>query len=233
MGSLVKSIGQGIVVSSGTVFRFIPGVGNTPMPITGSNVPAVEHLIDLSTASVRFLRAHFGHVKDALGNDETSTLGSPLRVIIELVTAAVSQASINIDAVGNIESKSIFGENHVDGLAIRLGGTPAVQPVLKGTITNQLESAFLDAENALETAESAFQAQLLIYSAAMVTAAGLAAGPALPPQNQLAIAGMGAASSILVAAATAYMLAVSTYTAALAAYKGSLETKLSTKTFTS
>lgn len=134
-GLALNLFGLGTDINFGSVNRDIPGKGQTTIPGDLPTVPAIEAMINLAQAGIKFARFHIGHVKNALGIDEFGSWGSRIRAIVEVCTAGVPMGVLKMDELGNIEVKSTSGFVMLDGNpvgGVQLGGLGAVQSAVLG-----------------------------------------------------------------------------------------------------
>ena len=131
----------------GSVFRQVPGTGNTPFmalpPIDSTGTTgfsAVEAVFDLMYRQLRLVRLHLGHILTSVGVPEMSSVDvtKPLRAILETCFSGATICSIKMDEGGNIELNTTIGKVVIDSTvslaSILIGGLSASQSAVFGDL---------------------------------------------------------------------------------------------------
>lgn len=131
----------------GSVFRTIPGTGNTPMqalpPIDSSGTTgfaAVEVMFDLLYRQLRLVRMHLGHILNAAGVPEMGSIDvtKPLRALLEVCLGGATICSMKMDEGGNIEISTSLGKVVIDSSiplgSVLLGGASATESAVYGDL---------------------------------------------------------------------------------------------------
>lgn len=129
----------------GSVFRSIPGTGNTPMqalpPIDTTGTPgfaAVEVMFDLLYRQLRLARFHLGHILNSVGVPELSSLAKPIRALLEVCLSGATICSMKMDEGGNIEVSTTIGKVIINSsiplASVLIGGLTASQSAVFGDL---------------------------------------------------------------------------------------------------